>query len=337
MKKQIYKITFPTNKIYIGKGVNGHPLNFDIEDDARLNADFALLPKRLQHNWTLRKEILWESDSCSDEVLSQKVVDFINDYQSNDPAIGYNLSPAFQPGNNVSGAWSIGIDGCKGGWFYAASNTQQHNIGVVATLNELLELFEPIRLIIIDIPIGLYNAGSAPRQCDVQARKLLKPRGSTVFPAPVRPCLVAGSYAQACEISEKLTGKKLSQQAYHIFGKIKEVDELLRSQPCLAEIIREAHPELGFCMLNQGTPLLTSKKEPNGIKERLDLLRQRLPITSALYEQALNQFARKVLARDDIVDALMCLCIANAPLPEQIPTSVELDPEGLPMAMRFIS
>ena len=32
MKKQIYKITFPTNKIYIGKGVNGHPLNFDIEE-----------------------------------------------------------------------------------------------------------------------------------------------------------------------------------------------------------------------------------------------------------------------------------------------------------------
>ena len=86
MKKQIYKITFPTNKIYIGKGVNGHPLNFDIEDDARLNADFALLPKRLQHNWTLRKEILWESDSCSDEVLSQKVVDFINDSLSGSTA-----------------------------------------------------------------------------------------------------------------------------------------------------------------------------------------------------------------------------------------------------------
>ena len=43
----------------------------------------------------------------------------------------------------------------------------------------------------IDIPIGLTDSG--PRQCDIQARRLLGARrGTSVFPAPIRPALKCG-------------------------------------------------------------------------------------------------------------------------------------------------
>jgi predicted RNase H-like nuclease len=44
----------------------------------------------------------------------------------------------------------------------------------------------------IDIPIGLTASG--PRSCDLEARRLLGPRRSSVFPAPAREVLRAWSY-----------------------------------------------------------------------------------------------------------------------------------------------
>lgn len=123
--------------------------------------------------------------------------------------------------------WFIGVDGCKAGWFYVASNGEQLLVGIVSSIAELIPLFPEVGRIVIDIPIGLHNNGSEPRACDIAARKLLKPRGSTVFPSPVRPCLYTASYIEASEVSEQLTGKRLSKQSYNIFNKIREVDELL--------------------------------------------------------------------------------------------------------------
>ena len=191
--------------------------------------------------------------------------------------------------------------------------------------------------IVIDIPIGLHDKGSESRACDIAARKILKPRGSTVFPAPVRPCLYAASYIKACEVSEQLTGKKLSKQAYNISNKIREVDELLIDNPKLQAVIGEAHPELGFCMLNHGKPLLSKKKRTEGIQQRLNLLKMNLEISEEIYCEALNRYPRKYLARDDIVDALMCLCIALASDEKlkTVPAVPAYDQSGLPMQMLY--
>jgi hypothetical protein len=42
--------------------------------------------------------------------------------------------------------------------------------------------------------------------------------------APIRPMLVATTYAQACEIGAKADGRKLGQQTWAILSKIREVD-----------------------------------------------------------------------------------------------------------------
>jgi len=46
-----------------------------------------------RRDFTARKEILWESETASDEEVRQKEVEFIRLLRSNDPAIGYNKWP----------------------------------------------------------------------------------------------------------------------------------------------------------------------------------------------------------------------------------------------------
>lgn len=268
----------------------------------------------------------------------KKLGESINQYQSDDPVIGYNKvqSTSDGCGKHLDG-WRLGVDGCKAGWFYIASCDSETRFGVVGTMGELFELFDNVAVVFTDIPIWLYDSGAQARACDKLARQALKPRGSTVFPAPVRPCLKAATYKEACNISAELTGKKLSQQAFYIFGKIKEVDELLERRPELKDVVREVHPELGFCMLNSSAPLLTKKKSSEGIEERLRLLEQQIKGAREIYERALAKYPRKVLARDDIVDAMICLCTANAPYSERgtLPETIDKDSKGIEMAMHF--
>jgi hypothetical protein len=94
--KQIYKITYhPTGKIYIGKDSVGSHRYFGSPDIDTVNADFAKLPDEVRKDYTVRKQILWESPDCEESELSAKEVEFIRKFQSNDPEIGYNRWPKF--------------------------------------------------------------------------------------------------------------------------------------------------------------------------------------------------------------------------------------------------
>ena len=91
--KQVYKITYPTGKIYIGKDSVGSARYMGSPDMALINADFRKLPKEKQLDYTVRKEILWESEMATEHELSMKEIEFIRKYQSNNPAVGYNQWP----------------------------------------------------------------------------------------------------------------------------------------------------------------------------------------------------------------------------------------------------
>ncbi|MFC1549606.1 GIY-YIG nuclease family protein [Nitrospirota bacterium] len=94
--KQIYKITYPTEKIYIGKDSVGSHKYFGSPDMDIINNDFEKLPKEMRMDYTIRKEILWESEDASEAELAEKEVEFIREFQSNDPEIGYNRCPKFK-------------------------------------------------------------------------------------------------------------------------------------------------------------------------------------------------------------------------------------------------
>ncbi|MNG17952.1 hypothetical protein D3C84_1019760 [compost metagenome] len=91
--KQIYKITYPTGKIYIGKDSIGSYRYYGSPDMEIVNKDFESLPEEIRKDYTIRKEILWESPDCEESLLSAKEVEFIRLHKSNDPTIGYNRWP----------------------------------------------------------------------------------------------------------------------------------------------------------------------------------------------------------------------------------------------------
>ena len=88
--KVIYKITYPNGKIYIGKDLTDSINYFGSADDRLIERDFSREQRR---DFTIRKEILWESDTASDIEVSAKEIEFIRVLRSNNPDIGYNQWP----------------------------------------------------------------------------------------------------------------------------------------------------------------------------------------------------------------------------------------------------
>jgi hypothetical protein len=89
-RKQVYKITYPNGKIYVGMDVTGAISYFGSPSaKARILAD--LEDHRL--DLTVRKEILWESETATDAEVRKMERHFICQTGANNPAIGYNLTP----------------------------------------------------------------------------------------------------------------------------------------------------------------------------------------------------------------------------------------------------
>ncbi len=93
MIKIIYKITYPNGKIYIGKDLVD-TLNYIGSADSKLiEKDFT---REQRKDFTIRKEILFEAENMTDKEINKKEVEFIQQYQSNNPAMGYNQWPKFK-------------------------------------------------------------------------------------------------------------------------------------------------------------------------------------------------------------------------------------------------
>lgn len=85
--KVIFKITYPNDKIYVGKDLTDSINYFGSANDALIAADFSREERR---DFTIRKEILWESADASDSEVSKKEVEFILKLRANEPAVGCN-------------------------------------------------------------------------------------------------------------------------------------------------------------------------------------------------------------------------------------------------------
>ena len=230
-----------------------------------------------------------------------------------------------------------GIDGCRAGWLSVTLRSHDDwTIQTYATIGEAWAELSNVELILIDVPIGLVDAGAQQRKCDAEARKLLKsPRASSVFTPPSRPALAYGSREEASEANFKLTGRKIGVQSWGIAPKIREVDEFLRAESDARHKIREAHPELVFWALNDRKAMKHKKSRQVGYDERLRVLSRAFPRAEAVVNEALSSFARKDVARDDVVDALALAITGLAGDVQTIPATPELDNAGLAMEMVY--
>jgi hypothetical protein len=95
-RKQVYKITYPNGKIYVGMDLTGTALYMGSPSAyAQIVADLELDPD--QFELILRKEILWESETATDAEVRKKELELIRETRANDPAIGYNRLPRYVP------------------------------------------------------------------------------------------------------------------------------------------------------------------------------------------------------------------------------------------------
>jgi len=232
----------------------------------------------------------------------------------------------------------VGIDGCRAGWFvvclYAKS---KFKIDIFKDIYALWDKYFNAKIILIDIPIGLPDEKITNRQCDLEARKILGPkRGASVFPTPSRLAFHANDYRQANCLNRKTIKKGLSYQVLNIIPKIKEVDDFVISNSNAKGIFRESHPEICFFSM-KGTPLKYSKKKPDGIKERLDILNSINKKSEEIFNYSLSKFKRKYLVRDDILDGI-CLALAakgsiNSLI--TIPKNPQYDSRGIRMEIVY--
>lgn len=226
----------------------------------------------------------------------------------------------------------VGVDGCPNGWL--AVSRRDGGAVHCQRLASLADLFidkVAPTVVAIDVPIGLLERGG--RECDVEARRVLGPRRSSVFTAPIRPLLTATSQAEASRIRHQLEGKRVSIQAWAIVAKILEVDRLLRSNPAWCEIIREVYPELCFFFLNGKRPMSESKKKAGGRAERVSLLRA---WCGEMIDEALGERPKLGCKADDIVDAFAALWTAERIQRAEavsIPPIPPVDAHGLRMEM----
>jgi predicted RNase H-like nuclease len=189
----------------------------------------------------------------------------------------------------VPGETVLGVDGCPGGWI-GALVTDRRFVRWLLLADAAAVLGVQADAVTIDVPIGLPDAG--PRACDVAARRLLGPRRSSVFPAPVRAVLGARDYSDACARSRAVCGKALSLQAWHLTPRIADLDA---ADVDHARVV-ECHPELSFARMT-GTAL-PRKKTAAGSAARERAARTWLPDGWPR--------APRPARTDDALDALAC-------------------------------
>lgn len=206
--------------------------------------------------------------------------------------------------------------------------------GVFAGIQDVWKAHGDAELFLIDIPIGLSEDGV--RECDVLARRMLGRRGVSVFAPPCRAALSARSYREASAANFKRSGRRITIQGWNITPKIAEVDLFLRQTPAARGRVRESHPEVCFAALTS-RPMNFSKKSNEGFRERLAILQPLVPDSGYMGEKALAQCHRRILGRDDIVDALvLAICAAMGPQRlASLPALPPSDAHGLPMEIAY--
>ena len=89
-RKQVYKITYPNGKVYVGMDLTGSLLYVGSPTARQQIADDL---EAHRHDLTLRKEILWESETATDAEVRAMEAKMIRETGANNPAIGCNLTP----------------------------------------------------------------------------------------------------------------------------------------------------------------------------------------------------------------------------------------------------
>jgi len=85
-----YKVTYPNGKVCVEQDLLDQLTCIESIANNAFAMDF---PPDQQRDFTVRKEILWESDDADHDEVTRVMVEWIERLQSNDPQFGYNRWP----------------------------------------------------------------------------------------------------------------------------------------------------------------------------------------------------------------------------------------------------
>jgi predicted RNase H-like nuclease len=177
---------------------------------------------------------------------------------------------------------AIGVDGARAGWVGACLHRGGlTELRLFADVGEL-DAFRGRAAVAIDMPIGLLETVGF-RPCDVEARRRLGARASSVFAPPARYMLAAAGDYPAIRrlVAERRRSdpgaQGLSAQAAGIAPKVAEVDAFVRARPDCEAWLWECHPELCFAALADRVPPAAPKRSAQGRANRLALIQERFP------------------------------------------------------------
>lgn len=231
----------------------------------------------------------------------------------------------------------VGVDGAKSGWIAVWWNENSFAHHVYPNAHALVAAHRAARVIAVDIPIGLCEREG--RQADIQARAFVGgKRASSIFSTPVRGILDADSQPEASHRHREIDGRGFGAQSFAILPKIREWDDLLRSDVDARQRVREIHPEVSFAALNggPGRSLVDAKRTFAGAEVRVALL------AGVFGRDAVMALVRSVPVRqaatDDVLDALVALWSAERIATGRagsLPAPVVPDTVGLPAAIWY--
>jgi hypothetical protein len=166
----VYKITYPNNLIYIGLDLldiatyMGSPSVTDqIADD---------LGPELCRDFTVRKQILWQSATATATEARAMEMAMIREYRSNDPAIGYNRFPRVRSGTNTDLRWpknpETGADEAVAPWRTYSKRKSEDGLWEAAFRSESGEVTVLARGV---------SDGQAYQVCIKHKKMMLKRRG----------------------------------------------------------------------------------------------------------------------------------------------------------------
>jgi len=224
----------------------------------------------------------------------------------------------------------LGVDGARGGWVFASLSP-----ALELTFSSSIESFfashqEACQCILIDMIMGLPFSPETLRP-EAMIHDLLGRHSASIFRVPCRASVYAENITDMYRLHETIMHQKLTPFSINLIPKIKELDIWLRYHQEMQSVIFESHPESAFELLNSER-LKHSKHTKDGLQERFELLRSRIPDLSLPSLQAFSKQHR--LPLDDVLDAIVLAYTAELYLSGQarlIPPHPQADEYGILM------
>lgn len=191
-----------------------------------------------------------------------------------------------------------GVDGVPTGWVVCLVDGSRVTWSVVPDAGAVLEATAGCAAVGVDVPLSLPD-GRDRRTAEVAARRELGRDRAAVFWTPPAEVLAAATHAEACEIAQRVTGRGVSLQTFHIASRIAGWQAV-----ALPRDVHEVHPEVSFRRLAPGVAF-ANKKTARGAGQRIAALSGWCCPAAALGD--LPSGARL----DDVLDALVAAWTAE--------------------------